>query len=418
MKKFSDTRRAVITGMGVIAPNGLTLKSFWKSVSSGRSAAGLLTRFAPDGGPCRLAAEIRNFDPLDYIDPKVAKRMDRSIQYAVAAAKLAVADSGINLKAIDPDRMGVVEATSLSNAETLYRGRVAYDIRGHRGITPTMVMSAYVGSGSAEVAYELGCKGHSISMSSSSASGNDVMGYALGMIQNEEIDVMVAGGAEAPLFDTGFAGFAHVRAMTRWKGEPSQAMKPFDKRGDGFVMGESAAFVVIEELSHALSRKAHIYAEILGHGRSCEAYHPMAPHPDGVGLVRAMEKAFRMAGCDPSIVDYVNVHGTANAPSDIAETRAIKKFFGSRAKKIAVSATKPITGHSLAASGALETVICALALQHQLIPPTLNLREPHEECDLDYVPDVARPYPVRSALNLSSGFGGKSSCLLLARYSL
>jgi 3-oxoacyl-[acyl-carrier-protein] synthase II len=204
--------------------------------------------------------------------------------------------------------------------------------------------------------------------------------------------------------------------MSRWQGEPSEAMKPFDVEGDGFVMGECGAYVVMEELSHALSRNAKIYAEVLGHGRSCEAYHPMAPHPDGVGLVRAMQKALLASGEDISKIDYVNVHGSANAPNDIAETRAIKKIFGQNAKRIAISATKPITGHSLAGSGALETIICVLALQNQVIPPTLNLREPRLECDLDYVPNHARPYPLRAAFNLNSGFGGKTSCLLLARY--
>jgi 3-oxoacyl-[acyl-carrier-protein] synthase II len=416
-KSGEQRRRAVITGMGVISPNGHDIPTFWNAIRNGTSAVGPLTRFNPGGGPCRLAAEVRDFNPTTYMDSKTAKRLELSLQFGIAAASLAVSDAQVDFKEIDPDRTGVVEATSLSNTDALYKGRRAYDERGHRAITPSMVMSAYVGGGSAEIASLLGCKGHAISCSSSSASGNDVMGYALSMIRNEDVDVMVAGGAETPLFDTGYAGFAHSRSMSRWQGEPHEAMKPFDVNGDGFVMGEGGAYVVMEELSHALSRNAKIYAEVLGHGRSCEAYHPMAPHPDGVGLVRAMQKALLASGEDISKIDYINVHGSANAPNDIAETRAIKKVFGQNAKRIAVSATKPITGHSLAASGAIETIICILALQNQAIPPTLNLHEPRPECDLDYVPNHARPYPLRAAFNLNSGFGGKTSCLLLARYS-
>ncbi len=410
-------RRVVITGLGVIAPNGLDCQSFWASVRDGRSAAGLLTRFSTSGGPCRLAAEIRNFKASDYLEAKAANRMERSMVYGVAAAKMAVADAGIDFTEIDPDRTGIVEATSLSNQDALDKGRKAYDDRGHRAITPSMVIGAYVGSGSAEISSIVGCKGHAITCSSGSASGNDVMGYAKSMIQQEDVDVMLAGGAEAPIFDTGYAGFAHVRVMSRWAGEPSEAMKPFDRRADGFVMGEGAAYVVLEELSHALSRGAHIYAELLSHGRSCEAYHATAPHPDGVGLVRAMEKAYRGAGLPPTTTDYVNVHGTANVSNDLAETRAIKTFFGSHARRLSVSSTKPVTGHLLAAAGALETVVCTLAIVNQTIPPTLNLRQPHEECDLDYVANGPRPYPIRVAANLNSGFGGKTSCLLLGSYS-
>jgi len=402
--------------MGIIAPNGKDLNTFWNAVRDGRSAAGPLTRFDPGVSPCRIAAEIHEFDPTLYIDAKTAKRLERSLQFGVAAAKLAAADAGIDFNQIDPDRTGVVEATSLSNVDAAYKGRRAFDERGVRAINPSLMISGYVGSGSAEIANQIGCQGHAITCSSSSASGNDVMGYALSMIRHEDVDIMVAGGAETPIIDTVFSGFAQARAMTRWTGDPKEAMKPFDQRGDGFVMGEGGAYVVLEELSHALSRGARIYAEVLAQGRSCEAYHPMAPHPDGKGVVRAMEKALRIAAIQPSSIDYINVHGTANAPNDIAETRAIKRVFGTNARRVAVGSTKPITGHPLAAAGAIETVICALALQHQVIPPTLNLQQPHPDCDLDYVPHVARPYPIRAAMNLNSGFGGKVSCLILSHY--
>jgi 3-oxoacyl-[acyl-carrier-protein] synthase II len=243
-----------------------------------------------------------------------------------------------------------------------------------------------------------------------------VLGYARHMIQHDDIDVMIAGGAEAPILDACFFGFAQSRAMTRWAGPPEEAMKPFDQAADGFVMGEGGAYVVLEEYTHALSRGARIYAEVLSQARACEAYHPMAPHPDGWGVARAMTKAMDAGRIDRESVNYINVHGTANANNDLAETRAIKEVFGSHVRRLAVSSTKPVTGHALAAAGAIETVVCALAITHSEIPPTINLRQPLPECDLDYVPDHARPYPVEIVLSLNSGFGGKTSCLILGRH--
>ncbi len=416
MNRSEPTRCVVITGMGIISPCGKTLGEFWGNVRAGRSAAAQITRFDPRDSPSQLAAEIHDWKPEHYMDAKAARRLERSHQYGIAAARLATEDAGLDLAKIDPDRVGVVEATSVSNVETAYRGRKAVDTRGYRTITPSMMIGGYVGSGSAEIANALGCKGHAITCSSSSASGSDVMGYSMSMIQHEDVDVMVAGGSEAPLIDALYFGFAMSRAMTRWAGAPGQAMKPFDVHGDGFVMGEAGAYLVLEELSHALGRGARIYAELLAHGRSCEAFHAMAPQPDGAGVVRALEKALRKAGIDRTTIDYVNPHGTANQVNDLAEVRALKKVFGAHARKLAVSSTKPITGHPLAAAGAQETIICALAIQRQEIPPTLNLKKPLPECDLDFVPEGMRAYPVRAAANLSSGFGGKTSALILGSY--
>jgi 3-oxoacyl-[acyl-carrier-protein] synthase II len=283
-------------------------------------------------------------------------------------------------------------------------------------VGPFALINGYSGAGSGEIARELNVRGHSVTLSSSSASGNDALGYALNMIRYEEVDVMVAGGAEAPIVPHTWGGLCLNKVMSRRNDTPAAAMRPFDKSRDGILLGEGAAYLVLEELSYALSRGARIYAEILGHGRSCEAYHPVAPHPDGIGYYRAVEKAIRHAGIDPHEVDYINAHGTATEANDIVETKAIKRFFGAHAYRLAVSSTKPITGHLLGAAGALETVVCALALQHQEIPLTLNHQEPGAECDLDYVAGRSRPYPVRVALNLSSGFGGKNSCLVLRRY--
>ena len=413
-----QTRRVVITGMGVIAANGKDLQTFWSTIRNGISAAAPVTRFDTSNAPTRIAAEIQDFDPTRYMDPKTARRLDRSLQYSVAAARLAAQDAKLEFGEIDPDRVGIVEATSLSNNETAARTEIAYSQRGYRAASPLAMINGYCGGGSGEIALELGCKGHSITCSSGSASGNDVMGYAISMVQNDEVDVMVAGGAEAPILRQIWGVFCQTKVMTRNNDNPKEAMRPFDRQRDGFLLGEGGGYLVLEEFSHALSRGARIYAEVFGHGRSSEAYHPVAPHPDGLGVHRAIEKALRKARLHWTEVDYINVHGTATEANDIVETRAIKRLFGNHASKLAISSTKPVTGHLLAAAGAIETIVCVLALQHQEIPLTLNLKEPAAECDLDYVPSRSRPYPMRAVMNLSCGFGGKNSCLILGRHSV
>lgn len=411
-----ERRRVVITGMGAVAPNGSSLKSFWESIRDGRSAAGPLTRLDLGDVPVKIACEIRDWAPERYMDAKTIRRLERSLQYGVAAAKLALEDSGLDASQIDPDRVGVVEATSVSNNEVAARVDAAVQQRGYKGVSLFAMINGYVGGGSGEITLELGLKGHSITMSTGSASGNDVMGYALNMIENDDADVMIAGGAEAPIITSVYGGFIQGRVMTRNTGDPKQAMRPFDESRDGFVLGEGAGFVVFEELTHALSRGARIYAEVISHGRACEGYHPVAPHPEGVGYVKAMEKAVRRAGIDLSEIDYINAHGTATEQNDLSETRAIKKVFGAHANRMGVSSTKPVTGHLMAAAGAVETIVTALAVHHRTMPPTLNLQRPAPECSLDYIPQVARPYPIRVAMNLSCGFGGKNACLLMRHF--
>lgn len=412
---MSEHRRVVVTGMGVIAPNGSTLDKFWTSVCQGHSSAGPVTRFSTKGIPSKYAAEIADFDPLDYMDYRATKRLERTQQLGVAAASLAAADAGIDFGEMDADRCGIVEASSLSNVDAAYKGKDAYASKGYRAVSPSTMINGYLGSGSAEIAGRLGIRGHAITCSSSSASGGDVMGYALNMIQMEDVDIMLAGGAEAPLIDTVFVGFSQTRAMSRWEGPPAEAMKPFDMRADGFIMGEGSAYLVLEELSHALSRGARIYAELLGHGRSCEAFHAMAPHPNGMGVKRAIEKCLRRSQMDISGIDYVNPHGSANPLNDLAESIALQDIFGPECSRVSVSSTKPVTGHCLAAVGALEAVVCVLAIARGEIPLTLNHEVPLEGCRMDYVPGKSRAYPVRGALSLNSGFGGKTSCLAFRR---
>ncbi|MHB8521748.1 MAG: beta-ketoacyl-[acyl-carrier-protein] synthase family protein [Limisphaerales bacterium] len=409
-------RRVVITGMGVIAPNGQDLDTFWDSLRKGTSAATRVTRFETSNLPNKVAAEIKNFEGSRYMDAKKAKRFELSIQYGIAASRLAVEDAAIDFKKFDPDRVGVIEATTVSGMETWFKGQTEFLSKGYRHVSPFTLINAYWGGGSGEIALELGICGHAISYSSGSASGNDAIGYALQMIQQDEVDVMVAGGAEAPLLAPLWGAFCQTKVMTARNDQPKESMRPFDRQRDGFLLGEGAAFLVLEELSFALARRASIYAEVLGQGRSCEACHSVLPHPDGIGLHRAMQKALRAARLHPNEVDYINAHGTATESHDLVETLAIKRLFGERARHVPVSSTKPVTGHLLGAAGAIETVVCALALKHQEIPPTLNLTAPAEDCDLDYVPERARPYPVRVAMNLNCGFGGKNACLILRQY--
>ena len=416
MNNGNSIRRVVVTGLGVITAAGQDLETFWANICQGNSGGTSVTRFDASKVPTRIAAEIRDFEVSRYLDPKQARRLDLSIQYGCAAAMQAVNNAGLDFARFDPDRVGVVEATSVCGMDSTLKAHVAFLNKGYKAMSPFTFINAYCGGGSSQIAIELGIQGHAITYCSGSASGNDALGYALNMIQSDCVDVMVAGGAEAPLVDGLWGGFCLLRVMTQLNESPKQAMRPFDKNRDGFLMGEGAAFLVLEELSHALNRGAKIYAEVAGHGRSCEAYHSVLPHPDGLGMCRAMEKALRAARLHHTEVDYINAHGTATVSNDAVETMAVKRLFGEHACRVAISATKPVTGHLLGAAGALETLICVLALNRHIIPPTINLTEPAEDCDLDYVPDSARSYPLKVAMNVNSGFGGKNSCLILKSY--
>jgi 3-oxoacyl-[acyl-carrier-protein] synthase II len=413
----SPRRRTVITGIGVIAPNGQDNETFWNTIRLGKSAACPVTRFDVSHLPNKIAAEIKGFDIGQYVEVKKARRFDLSAQYGLAASVRAVRDAGLKIADLDADRVGVVEGTSVSGMESTFKGQTAFlSTRGYRSMSPFTLINAYSGGGSGEIALELGIRGLAVSYSSGSASGNDVIGYAMKLIREDEVDVVVTGGTEAPLLAPLYGAFCLTRVMSARNNQPQQAMRPFDKGHDGFVLGEGAAFLVLEELSHAHSRGAKIYAEILGHGRSCEAYHSVSPHPEGVGMQRAIEKALRDGCVHYEEVDYVNLHGTATDTNDRVESLALERALKDHAHRIAVSSTKPITGHLLAAAGALETAVCAFTIQHQEIPMTANFHDPAEGCDLDYVPNKSRPYPVRVALNCSVGFGGKNSCLVLKEY--
>ncbi len=382
-------RRVVITGMGVIAPNGCDLEPFWDSIVNGRSAGGTLERFDTGEMPVKIAAEIKNFDGKNFMPLKKAKRLDISTQYGIAAARLAFEDSKLNAAAMDADRVGVVEGISLGGTETTLKGGDALLKKDYRHINAFSLVNGYTGAGAGEIALELGLRGFAASYCAGSASGNEAIGHAMRMIVDDEVDVMVAGGSEAPFLPELWAVFCLNRVMSGHNGSPTQAMKPFDVNRDGFLLGEGSAFLVLEELTHALARGANIYAELAGHGRYCEAFHSVNPHPEGLGVIRALERAARHAGLAVTDIQYINAHGTATAANDVAESRAFRTLFERGTAFPAVSSTKPVTGHLLGASGALETVVCALAISTQTVPFTLNCRDIDPECDIEVVRGAA-----------------------------
>jgi len=409
-------RRVVITGMGVISPSGQDLVRFWENVRGGVSAAATISRFDASKLPVKVGAEVKDFDIGRFTSAKKFGHYELTVQFGVAAATLAVRDSGVDFGKLDPDRTSVVEGTTISGAVSVINLRDSYNSsqRNYRALHPYDVVGGYCGEGSSTISLLLGIHGNAVTYCSGCASGNDAIGYAAHLIRSDDADVAVAGGSEE-MIELMHMSFCRVRAMSELGGDPARAMRPFDKSRDGFVLGEGSAFLVLEELAHAKGRGARIYAEIAGHGRSSEAYHPTDPHPEGLGYRRALEKALVQARLNPTEVDYINAHGSATPLNDPIETMSIKRVFKDHARQLAISATKPVTGHLMGASGAIETVISALAVAQQEIPPTINLDDPDEACDLDYVRGAARSYPVRVAVNLNAGFGGRYACLVLKR---
>ena len=404
-------RRSVITGMGVISGSGQDLPTLWHSVVEGQSASRRLTRFDADAMPTQIATEIAAFDGTHFFDAKTARRMDLCYQYGIGAASHAVRDSGLVIAALEPDRVGIVLGTSIGAMNSTLVTAEGLRTRGYRGAGLGGLVNSHNGAGSAEIACHLGIHGHAITIGTGSASSNDAIGYAMDMIELDRADVMIAGGAEAPILPIIWASMCLGRIMSRHNDSPEQAMRPFDREHDGPIVGEGGAFLVIEEYAHARARGAHIYCEALAHGRSSEAHHPLAPHPEGIGPQAAMNKALRRAGVNRDQVGYVNAHGTATAANDVVESLAIQRVF--EGKSPPVSSTKPVTGHLLGAAGALETIIAALALRYQTLPLTLNFDLPADGCDLDYVRGAWRSTPLKVAMNLNCGFGGANSCLVL-----
>ena len=408
--------RAVITGLGVISPVGNNLDEFWNNLIEGKSGIGLLTRFDTTDLPTKVAAEVKNFEPTDWINKKESRHMDRFAQFAIAAAKMALQDSGLDLEKVDKERAGTVMGCGIGGVTTFEEQKEVLMAKGSGRVTPFFVPMLISNMAAAHLSIEFGLQGSSMTIVTACASATNAIGEALRIIQRGEADVVLCGGTEAPITSLAFAGFCAAKTMSTEKENPEQACRPFDKRRSGFVMGEGAGVLILESLEHAQARGAHIYAELAGYGSTSDAYHITTPVPGGAGAIRAMRLALKDAEVSAEDVDYINAHGTSTGPNDSVETAAIKTVFGSVATKLAISSTKSMTGHLMGAAGAIEAIICALSIEQGVIPPTTNYGEPDPECDLDYVPNIARKQEVNVAMSNSLGFGGHNATVVIKKF--
>jgi 3-oxoacyl-[acyl-carrier-protein] synthase II len=414
---MSHPRRVVITGMGLVSPLGNDLKSFWDNLSNGRSGIGPITLFDVTQYDCRIAGEVKNFDPAAWFNnPRDARRSDRFTQLAVAAAKMALADSGLALPAANPDRIGVMVGSGIGGLKTMEDQHTILMNRGPSRISPFMIPMLISNMASGIISMEHGLQGPNYATVSACATSAHGIGEAWRMIREGDADAFVAGGSEAAIVPLGIGGFGAMKALSTRNDEPTRASRPFDKGRDGFVMGEGAGILVMEELEHAKARGANIYAEIAGYGLSADAYHMTTPLENGEGAQRCMRMALKKAGLNPEQVDYVNAHGTSTPVGDLCETRAVKAVFGQHAHQLSVSSTKSMTGHLLGAAGVVESIACTLAIQNSVVPPTINLENPEDECDLDFTALSAKERKIRVAVNNSFGFGGHNATLIIRAF--
>lgn len=409
-------RRVVITGVGVVSPVGNDADTFWRSLLEGKSGIDKITAFDASDYPTQIAGEVKNFNPEAYMDKKEVKRTDRYVQFALAAAKMAVADAKLEITDEIAERVGVYIGSGIGGLGTWEDQHSVLIEKGPRRVSPFFIPMMIANMASGLVSIEYGAKGPTSSAITACATGTNAIGDAFRLIQYGDADVMISGGAEATILPMAVAGFCSMKAMSTRNDEPQKASRPFDLGRDGFVMGEGAGIVVLEELEHAKKRGATILAEVIGYGMSADAHHITAPAPGGEGAARCMRAALRDAGIDPSEVGYINAHGTSTDQGDIAETNAIKTVFGEHAYKLAVSSTKSMTGHLLGATGGVEAIATAFALRDQILPPTINLEDPDPACDLDYIPNVAREAKVDIALSNTFGFGGHNATIILKRF--
>ncbi len=408
-------RRVVVTGLGMVSPVGLSVQESWSNILAGRSGIGPITHFDVSAFPTRFGGSVKNFDPALYIPAKDIKKMDPFIHYGIAAAKEAVADAGLVVTEANADRIGVAIGSGIGGLPGIEKGHSAYLEGGPRKISPFFVPSNIINMISGHVSIMYGMKGPNIAIVTACSTGSHNIGEAGRIIEYGDADIMVAGGAEMATSPTGLGGFCSARALSQRNDDPATASRPWDKDRDGFVLGDGAGVLVLEEYEHARRRGAKIYAELGGYGMSGDGYHMTLPAEGGEGAKRCMQHALRNAGVAPAAVDYVNAHGTSTPAGDKAETLAIKSAFGDHARKLAISSTKSMTGHLLGAAGGIEAIFSILALRDQVAPPTINLLTPDPECDLDYVPDTARQMKVDVVLSNSFGFGGTNCTLVFSR---
>ncbi len=410
------SRRVVVTGVGLVTPLGTGVEKSWKNICAGVSGIDLITRFDASDYLVKIAAEVKDFHVEDFIDKKSAKHMDLFVQYGLAAAIMAVKDSGLEINEDNCDRVGVITGCGLGGLPTIEKYHKVILDRGPKRVTPFFIPMVIPNMPSGHISMQIGSKGPNLSLSTACAAGTHAAGEAFRHIKYGECDIAVTGGSEAVISSMGISGFSAMKALSTRNESPAEASRPFDKDRDGFVMSEGSGMLVFEELDHALARGAEIYAEVTGYGLSSDAHHIAAPPEDGEGAVRCMKAALKDARVSADEIDYINAHGTSTPLNDRCETLAIKAVFGDHAYKLAISSTKSMTGHMLGAAGGIETVFSTLSVKHQIAPPTINLQEASLECDLDYVPNVAREMKIRNCVSNSFGFGGTNAVIVLKRF--
>ncbi|OGI43899.1 MAG: beta-ketoacyl-[acyl-carrier-protein] synthase II [Candidatus Muproteobacteria bacterium RBG_16_64_11] len=409
-------RRVVITGLGILSPLGIGLEVNWRDILAGRSGIGPITHFDPSGFPCAIAGEVKDFDPTRYLSEKEARKMDRFMQFGMAAGIEAFKDSGLQVTDANAARIGVHIGSGIGGLQTIENGTRTYIEKSQRRISPFYIPMTIINMVSGNLSIMFGLKGPNLAMVTACATATHAIGDAGRIIEYGDADVMVAGGTEAAVTPTGVAGFGNAKALSTRNDDPATASRPWDKDRDGFVLGEGAGVVVLEEYEHAKRRGARIYCELSGFGMSGDAYHMTSPPEDGEGAARCMRMALHHAGLNPEQIQYINAHGTSTPLGDKAETLAVKSVFGDHAYRLAMSSTKSMTGHLLGAAGGIEAIYTALALHHQIAPPTINIITPDPDCDLDYVPATARPMHIDAALSNSFGFGGTNGTLVMRRH--
>lgn len=411
----------VITGMGAVTPIGIGLENYWKGLVSGVQGIGPITRFDTADLPVKIAAEVKDFDPVEYMPKKLAKEMDLFMQYGYVAAEEALTDAGLNPerpedRGIPSERIGVVVGTAFAGLATIAETQNDISTGVHKKVSPRFVPKIIGNIAAAQIAIAKGLRGPSLTVTTACSSGADALSTGIMLINSGEADVVLCVGAEAATSPLPIMGLASAHALSTRNDSPSTASRPFDASRDGFVMGEGGGCIIIETEGHAKARNAHIHASIIGWANSTDGYHVTSPHPEGIGAVFCMQRCLDKAGIQPEEVDYINAHGTSTPKGDVIETTAIKQLFGRHASKLAVTSTKGSTGHMMGAGGITETIACVKAIQTGIIPPTLNLETPDPECDLDYVPNIARTTEIKIAMSNAFGFGGQNSSILLKKY--
>ncbi len=413
--KMNNDRRVVVTGLGVITPLGCKIEKFWKSLINGDNGVSRISAFVPDDFPSQIAAEVHDFNPEMYMERKEVRRSDRFTQFAVAAAKEAITDARIE-GTEDLERIGVIIGSGIGGIKTLEDGGQKLSNKGPRSISPFFIPSLIINIAAGQISINYGFRGPNLGVVSACSTGAHAIGESFRIITRREADIMIAGGTEAPITPLAIAGFSALKALSYRNDEPHRASRPFDKERNGFIMGEGAGVVVLEELEHALARNVHIYAELIGYGMSADAYHITASRPDGEGAIQSMKNALKDADISPREVDYINAHGTSTELNDKNETTAIKKVFGEYAYNIPINSTKSMTGHLLGAAGAVEFIVTILSLCDNIIHPTINYEFPDPDCDLNYVPNKAIEKKLRITLSNVFGFGGHNVTLIAKKY--